>query len=73
MWAVVVVTVNLLAGPQAIVVTAPGTFKTEAGCLASIKASVPASLDAPSKAAFASGARKYVCVRVDELGALPPR
>jgi hypothetical protein len=73
MWAVVVVTVNLLAGPQAVVVTAPGTFKTEAGCLAAIKASVPSSLDAASKTAFAAGARKYVCVRVEENGALPPR
>jgi hypothetical protein len=73
MWAVVVVTVNLLAGPQAIVVTAPGTFKTEAACQNAIKASVPASLDAASKAAFAAGARKYVCVRVEEHGALPPR
>jgi hypothetical protein len=73
MWAVVVVTVNLLAGPQAIVVTAPGTFKTEAACQNAIKGSVPASLDAASKAAFAAGARKYVCVRVEEHGALPPR
>ena len=73
MWAVVVITLNLLAGPQAIVVTAPGTFKTEAACLAAIKASVPSSLDGPTKAAFARGARKYVCVRVEENGALPPR
>ncbi len=73
MWAVVVVTVNLLAGPQAIVVTAPDTFKTEAACQNAIKGSVPASLDAASKAAFAAGARKYVCVRVEEHGALPPR
>jgi hypothetical protein len=73
MWAVVVVTVNLLAGPQAVVITDAGTFKTEAGCQAAIKASVPSSLDAASKAAFAAGGRKYVSVRVDERGALPPR
>lgn len=71
MWAVVVVTLAMLTGPQALVVTQPGTFKTEAGCQAAIKASVPASLDAPSKAAYAAGARKYVCVRVEENGALP--
>ena len=73
MWAVVVVTVTLLAGPQAIVVTAPGTFKTEAGCQAAIKASVPASLDAPRHARVERRDRKYVCVRVDELAPLPPR
>jgi hypothetical protein len=55
------------------VITDAGTFKTEAGCQAAIKASVPSSLDAASKAAFAAGGRKYVCVRVDERGALPPR
>jgi len=70
---VVVVTVNLLAGPQVLVVTAHGTFKTETACQAAIKTSVPSSLDAASKAAFAAGARKYVCVRVEENGALPPR
>lgn len=73
MWAAVVVTLHLLSGPQALPVTAAGTFKTEAGCLAAIKASVPSSLDAASKTAYAAGARKYVCVKVDERGALPPR
>jgi hypothetical protein len=72
MWAIVVVHLGLLSGPQALPITDAGTFKSEAACAAALKAAIPAKLDVPSRAEFDRGERRYVCVRVNEHGALPP-
>jgi len=66
MWAVVVVMLAMLSGPQAIVITDAGTFKTEGECQASIAAAIPSKLDAESKAQLEKGERRYVCVRAIE-------
>jgi hypothetical protein len=64
MWTIVVVLVGMLTGPQTFVVTDAGTFADQKTCQAAIKASVPAKLDAKSKAEYSGGYRQYVCVRV---------
>ena len=66
MWAVVVVGLGLLTGPNIVPVTDAGTFTTEAACQASIAAAVPSSLDADARAEFERGERRYICVRVKE-------
>jgi hypothetical protein len=72
MWAVIVVSIGLLTGPEAVVVLQDGSYKSEQSCQAAIRANVPGKLDAAAKAAVQRGERRYVCVRVQEHGALPP-
>jgi hypothetical protein len=66
MWAIVVVLLGMLTGPQTFVITETGTFPNQQACQAAIKASVPSKLDAKSKTEFAGGYRQYVCVRVHD-------
>jgi hypothetical protein len=73
MWAVIVVSIGLLTGPEAVVVLQDGSYKSEQTCQAAIRANVPAKLDAAAKAAVQRGERRYVCVRVAENGVLPPK
>jgi hypothetical protein len=63
MWAIVVVSVNLLLGPQTGVVTEAGTFQTEEACNAALAESVPGKLDKDTEKAWKEGYRRYACVR----------
>ncbi len=64
MWAIVAVTVHMLVGLQAHVVTDAGTFESEDACKAEIAKSVPSQLNDADKKAYGDGELKYVCVSV---------
>lgn len=71
MWAIVVVTLGLLTGPQTFVVTDAGTFPDKAKCETAMSEGLRTGLDNDPelKAAYQDGYRQYVCVRVEETGA----
>ncbi|MEW6256773.1 MAG: hypothetical protein AB1592_12520 [Pseudomonadota bacterium] len=70
MWAIVVVLLQALTGPETHVVTQAGVFSSEEACKASIASSVPAKLDGEALAQFKDGYRRYSCVRVRGAEAL---
>ncbi len=55
MWAIVVVLLQALTGPETHVVTQAGVFSSEEACKASIASSVPAKLDGEALAQFKDG------------------
>lgn len=73
MWAVIVVSIGLLTGPQALVVLQDGSYKSQESCQAAIDRNVPSKLEPEDRDAWQRGERQYVCVRVDQQGALPPK
>lgn len=74
MWAIVIVMLHALSGPQARAITEPAgeqhVFATEAECQARIKEAVPAKLGEKSAKEFAEGTRRYVCVRISNADML---
>jgi hypothetical protein len=63
LWAIVVVLVGMLTGPQIFVVS-DTTFNSKAECEAKIAASVPSTLEPKVKKEWEGGYRTYTCVRV---------
>jgi hypothetical protein len=72
MWAIVVVTLGMLSGPEALPIVDAGTFATEDACKVALGAAVPGSLDANVKADYEQGYRRYVCIKVMQPPALHP-
>lgn len=64
MWAIVAVSLHLLAGPDTWAVTDAGTFKDKAACEAEISASVPSKLSEKDKEMYEAGELSYVCIKV---------
>lgn len=64
MWAILAVTLHMLAGPDVWVVTEAGHFKDKAACEAAIAAAVPARLKDDEARAAREGALQYVCLKV---------
>ncbi|WP_127088721.1 hypothetical protein [Aquabacter cavernae] len=65
MWAITVVLLQALVGPEVHVITQAGIYTSEDGCKAAIAASIPAKLEGEPLAQFKNGYRRYVCVRVN--------
>ncbi|QTL05875.1 hypothetical protein J5J86_11590 [Aquabacter sp. L1I39] len=65
MWAVAVILLHALSGPETHVVTQAGIYSTEDKCKAGIAASVPGRLEGEPLQQFKDGYRRYVCVRVE--------
>ncbi|MEI9885243.1 MAG: hypothetical protein WDN08_01890 [Rhizomicrobium sp.] len=63
LWAIAIVLIGMLSGPQIHVVEG-STFNNKAACEAGIAASVPAKLEPDAKKEWEAGYRQYVCVRV---------
>ncbi|MBA4789734.1 MAG: hypothetical protein H2042_08575 [Rhizobiales bacterium] len=72
MWAIVVVLLQALSGPEVHVITQAGTYTSEDACKAAIAASIPAKLDGEPLAQFKNGYRRYTCVRVNGAEDLRP-
>lgn len=66
LWAIVIIMLHGLNGPQSSVMINTGPFENRAACEAKIAESVPAKLDAKAKAEWEEGYRQFVCVRVEE-------
>lgn len=66
MWAIVAVTLHLLAGPDVWPVSDAGTFADKAACEAEIAKAVPAKLNKDHAELHEAGALTYVCVKVLE-------
>ncbi|MEP9379606.1 hypothetical protein ABLE91_23040 [Aquabacter sp. CN5-332] len=64
MWAIAVILLQVLSGPETHVITQAGVFANEDACKAGISASIPAKLDGEALQQFKDGYRRYVCVRV---------
>ncbi|GAK46367.1 conserved protein [Tepidicaulis marinus] len=66
MWAIVAVTLHLLAGPDVYVITDAGTFETKEACEAEIAKSVPAKLEGAALEEYKAGSRGYMCIKAIE-------
>lgn len=70
MWAIVIVALHALTGPQVRVVTKPAdaqhVYATEAACQAVLKADLPGKLKDETAKQYEDGYRRYVCVRIRE-------
>jgi len=64
MWAIAVILLHALSGPETHVVSQPGVFATEDSCKAGLASGVPARLEGEALQQFKDGYRRYVCVRV---------
>ncbi|HQS11413.1 MAG: hypothetical protein B7X99_15725 [Rhizobiales bacterium 17-65-6] len=64
MWAIAVILLSALSGPEAHVVTKAGLFTSEDSCKAGLAAGVPARLEGEAVQQFKDGYRRFVCVRV---------
>lgn len=73
MWAIAIILLTALTGPETHVVAQAGVFASEDACKASITASVPAKLDAEAAQQVKDGYRRYVCVRVRGAEQLKPK
>ena len=65
-WAIVVVMLHGLSGPQTFVITDAGTFASKTACQAKIAAAVPSTLTPANKQEWQDGYRQYLCVRVQQ-------
>jgi len=66
MYAILAVTLHMLAGPDVWAVTHAGTFKDKAACEAEIAKAVPAKLKEDEQKAYEDGSLQYVCLKVIE-------
>ncbi|OYW56586.1 MAG: hypothetical protein B7X99_13290 [Rhizobiales bacterium 17-65-6] len=73
MWAITIILLQALTGPETHVVMQAGVFASEDACKASIASSVPGKLDAEAAQQFRDGYRRYVCVRVRGAEQLRPK
>ncbi|MFG1461507.1 hypothetical protein V5F77_01295 [Xanthobacter sp. DSM 24535] len=64
MWAVAVILLHALSGPDTHVVSQAGVFASEESCKAGLAVGVPSKLEGEALQQYKDGYRRYVCVRV---------
>ncbi len=64
MWAILAVSVRMLAGPDVWVVADEGTFATQFECQSVLDELVPRTLQEDMRIAWEEGELKYVCLKV---------
>lgn len=64
MWAIAIILLHALKGPETYVVTQAGVFASEESCKAGLTAGVPTRLEGEALEQFKDGYRRYVCVRI---------
>ncbi|QIB34426.1 hypothetical protein [Ancylobacter pratisalsi] len=68
MWAIVMVALHVLTGPQIRVITKPAdvqhVYASEEACQAVLKADLPGKLQGETAQQYEDGYRRYVCVRI---------
>jgi len=74
MWAIVIIALHALTGPQIRVVTKPAgeqhVYASEADCKAVLEADLPAKLQDNTRKQYEDGFRRYACVRIAGADAL---
>ena len=74
MWAIVIIALHALTGPQVRVVTKPEgqqhVYASQAACETALKADVPAKIKDKALKQYEDGYRQYACVRISGADAL---
>jgi hypothetical protein len=68
MWAIMAVSIQMLAGPNVWAVTDEGTFEDEVTCQAALAEAVPRTLSEDLRLAWEIGELKYICLKVRGAG-----